>query len=459
VKRVFPLLALSTLVAAAPARAADFYYGADLSYVNEMEDCGAKYRVHGQAEDPFQIFKEHGTNLVRVRLWMDPTWTKYSNIADVEKTLARAKAQGLKVLLDFHYSDTWADGDKQPAPKAWADIKDPQVLADALYKYTFDTLTELARKGLEPELVQVGNETNVEMVGGKKGQPIDWKRNALLFNAGIKAVHDAGAGWKVRPQALIHIAQPENAEPWFAAAKEAGVTGYDLIGLSYYPKWSKETIAGLQATMNRLHRRYGVDVLVAETAYPWTLDYADTMPNLLGQDSLLPAYPATPGGQSRYLADLTQAVIAANGVGVIYWEPAWVSTACRTPWGQGSGWENATFFDFHKNDELLPAIDYATRAYVQPVEIALRFTLEGAQPQHLYLWGDFLGARDMIIPLKRDATGRWSYTTRLMPGQAVRYQVYDRLPIGAGLLPGDKGVASATVGQGDTVVSASVREP
>jgi arabinogalactan endo-1,4-beta-galactosidase len=183
------------------------------------------------------------------------------------------------------------------------------------------------------------------------------------------------------------------------------------------------------------------------------------MPNLLGQDSLLPAYPATPEGQSRYLADLTQAVIAANGVGVIYWEPAWVSTACRTPWGQGSGWENATFFDFHKGDELLPAIDYATRSYVQPVEVDFRFTLKGAQPEHLYLWGDFLGARDMIIPLKSDGSGHWSYSTRLMPGQAVRYQVYDRLPVGAGLLPGDKGVASATVGKGETVVSASLREP
>lgn len=456
------LLSISAMVAAAPAaRAADFYFGADLSYVNEMEDCGAKYRVRGQPDDPFHIFKAHGTNLVRVRLWMDPQWTKYSNLADVKKTLARAKAQGMPVLLDFHYSDTWADGDKQPAPKAWADIKDPKVLADDLYKYTFDTLTELAREGLEPAMVQVGNETNVELIGGKKGQPIDWTRNALLLNAGIKAVHDAGAGWKTPPRIMLHIAQPDTAEAWFAAATEAGVAGYDLIGLSYYPKWSKETIAGLQATMNRLHRRYGVDVLVAETAYPWTLDYADAMPNLLGQDSLLPAYPATPDGQSRYLADLAQAVIAANGVGVIYWEPAWVSTGCRTPWGQGSGWENATFFDFHHGDELLPAIDYQTRAYVQPVSVTFRVEVSGGQPERLYLWSDFLGARDMIIPLKSDGAGRWSYTTKLMPGQVVRYQVYDRLPVGNGLVPGEGGgaTASATVGKADSVVAVSVREP
>ena len=144
--------------------------------------------------------------------------------------------------------------------------------------------------------MQVGNETNVDLIGGQKGQPIDWTRNALLFNAGLKAVHDAGAGWKVPPRAMIHIAQPENAEPWFAAATTAGVTGYDLIGLSYYPKWSKETIAGLAATVNRLHRRYGVDVLVAETAYPWTFDFADPMPNLLGQELAAAGLPGDARG-------------------------------------------------------------------------------------------------------------------------------------------------------------------
>jgi arabinogalactan endo-1,4-beta-galactosidase len=260
---------------------------------------------------------------------------------------------------------------------------------------------------------------------------------------------------------MLHIAQPENAEPWFAAAKEAGVTGYDMIGLSYYSKWSRETIAGLAATINRLHRRYGVDVVVAETAYAWTLDYADSMPNLLGQDSLLRDYPATPDGQARYLVDLTQAVIGAGGSGVIYWEPAWVSTKCRTPWGQGSSWENATFFDFHKGNELLPGIDYQRHAYVQQVAVTFRFELQGAQPERLYLWGDFLGARDMIIPLKSDGAGHWSYTTWLMPRQPVRFQVYDRLPVGAGLLHGVGGgpTASATVGDGDSEIAATIRRP
>ena len=361
--RLALLLGMLGLVAG-QCHADPFYFGADLSYVNEMEDCGAKYREGGEPRDPFAIFKAHGANLVRVRLWNDPDWTRYSNLADVEKTIARAKAQGLQVLLDFHYSDTWADGDKQIAPKAWAGITDTGKLSQLLYQYTFDTLTALNAKGLAPELVQVGNETNPELLGGAKGKPIDWMRNAALLNAGIRAVHDAGAASPAKPRIMLHIAQPENAEAWFPKATAAGIKGYDLIGLSYYPKWSKRSLAGLGHTILQLRKTYGVDVMVVETAYPWTLENADAAPNLLGKDSLLPGYPATPAGQRRYLIDLTQIVIDHGGDGVVYWEPAWVSTPCKTPWATGSGWDNATFFDFHHGDAVLPGIDFMTHAYL-----------------------------------------------------------------------------------------------
>lgn len=362
-KRAF-LLFLLCLAAPVHAGADPFYFGADLSYVNEMEDCGAHYREGGVARDPFVIFKAHGANLVRVRLWNDPTWTRYSNLADVEKTIARAKAQGLQVLLDFHYSDTWADGDKQIPPKAWAGITDTGQLAKTLYQYTYDTLETLNAKGLAPELVQVGNETNPEILGGTKGKPIDWARDVTLLNAGIQAVHDAGAGFAVKPRIIIHIAQPENADGWFPKAVAAGLKGFDLIGLSYYPKWSIRTLAGLGHTILTLRKTLGVDVMVVETGYPWTLDNADAAPNLLGADGLLNGYPATPDGQKRYLIDLTQTVIDHGGDGVVYWEPAWVSTGCSTPWATGSAWDNATFFDFHHGDELLPGIDFMTHAYL-----------------------------------------------------------------------------------------------
>jgi len=344
------------------------YLGADLSYVNEMEDCGAVYRENGVAKDPYRIFKDHGANLVRVRLWNDARWTRYSDLSDVKETIRRARAAGMQVLLDFHYSDDWADGDKQIIPAAWAGIDKVDELAQVLHDYTYDTLGTLDRAGLMPELVQVGNETNGELLGRKDWgkRAIDWTRNAKLFNAGIRAVREAGRVASIQPRVMLHIAQPENVEPWFAAAATAGVTDFDLIGISYYKKWSSETIASLGATIKRLRATYPAEVVVVETSYPWTNQGADSMPNLLGPDTLIEGYPATPQGQLRYLVDLTQTVIDNGGSGTVYWEPAWVTSRCRTRWGQGSSWENATFFDFERGNEVLPGIDFMRHAYRMP---------------------------------------------------------------------------------------------
>ena len=355
------------------AESRHLYLGADLSYVNEMEDCGTVYRENGEVKDPFVIFKEHGANLVRVRLWNDASWTQYSDLSDVKKTIRRAKQQGMQVLLDFHYSDDWADGDKQIIPKAWASITDVNDLAQVLYNYTYDMLTTLDRAGLMPDMVQVGNETNPELMSSpsadklaSKTRNIDWQRNAKLFNAGIRAVRDAGKTASINPKIMLHIAQPENVEPWFAAAEQAGVTDFDVIGISYYKKWSTRSMAQLGETIKRLRATYNAEVLVVETAYPWTLEWADKMPNLLGKDSLIKKYPATPEGQKQYLIDLTQMVISNGGGGTVYWEPGWVSTQCKTRWGQGSAWENDTFFDFKHGNELLPGIDFMKHPYQLP---------------------------------------------------------------------------------------------
>ncbi|MGN7999029.1 glycoside hydrolase family 53 protein [Sphingomonas sp. 22176] len=338
-----------------------FYLGADLSFTNEMEACGAVFRAGGKPVDPFVLLKQKGGNLVRVRLWNDPQWTRYSNYDDVLKTIRRAHAAGLQVLLDFHYSDDWADGDKQIAPAAWAKLDlDAQVAA--LHNFTRDTLLKLAAAGQMPELVQVGNETNNELLGGVKGQAIDWKRNARLLNAGIAAVREAGKTTHSRPRVMLHIAQPENVIPWFDDATVAGVMDYDIIGISYYSKWSKLNLSGLGKVIDAAHRRYGADVMVVETAYPFTLESADQSTNLLGQDSLIPGYPATPAGQRKYLEDLSQTVLDSGGDGVVYWAPDWVSTRCKTRWGAGSNWENAAWFDL-KDFEALPALDFLGKIY------------------------------------------------------------------------------------------------
>lgn len=345
----------------APVPARGLYLGADLSYVNEMEDCGAVYRLRGKSMDPFTLLRKEGGNLVRVRIWVDPTWTKYSNYNDVLKTIRRAHLAGLQVLLDFHYSDTWADGGKQIAPVAWANLgTDEQI--KALHDYTFEILRRLDASHEMPEMVQVGNEINPELLGGKEGRPINWQRNALLINAGIKAVQEAGRLGSIAPRIMLHIAQPENILPWFDAATKAGVEGYDVIGISYYKKWSKWDLSQLKATIAEARRRYGKDVVVVETAYPFTLQNADAMPNLLGTDAVIPGYPATPEGQRRYMTDLTQLTLDAGGIGVVYWEPYWISTTCRTPWGQGSGWDNATWFG-NSDHEALPVFEWLHHKY------------------------------------------------------------------------------------------------
>jgi len=329
-------------------QAVSFYKGADLSYVNEMEDCGALYKTsEGEIEDPYSIFKQAGANLVRYRLWHNPNWTNYSNLEDVKRAIQRAKAHNFKVLLDFHYSDTWADPNQQQIPSAWlAHINDTEVLGNLLYEYTLTTLNELATLDLTPDIVQVGNEINPMILqDGDLQWPIDWTRNAALLNKGIKAVRDFSEAQQTQVEVMLHIAQPENALWWFEQASNNGVTDYDWIGLSYYPKWSEYNLNNVGEALSTLILTYDKKLMVVETAYPYTLTDIDNANNILGNDALINGFPATEQGQLDYLNNLSQAIYDAGGMGLIYWEPAWVSTSCSTLWGQGSHWDNATLFD------------------------------------------------------------------------------------------------------------------
>lgn len=348
----------------APKPAGGLYLGGDLSYVNEMEDCGAVYRDQGKPVDPFALLAAKGGTIVRVRLWNHATWTEYSDLPDVTKTIRRARAAGMQVLLDFHYSDDWADGGKQLTPKAWEGL-DTAAQAKALHDYTRDTLHTLDAAGAMPDMVQVGNESNPELLGGREHVAIDWARNARLFNAGIAAVREVGRTATKNPRIMLHIAQPENVLPWFDAARAAAVTDFDVIGISYYSKWSKWSLPQLKQTIATAKSRFGADVIVVETGYPFTLAPGDTATNLLGADALMKGYPASPAGQRRFMIDLTQLTIDAGGAGVVYWEPNWVSTRCGTRWGKGSDWENAAWFDYRRHDAL-PVFDWLRYPYRRP---------------------------------------------------------------------------------------------
>jgi len=333
----------------------DFYYGADLSYVNEMEDCGAIYTdMDNNIKDPFKIFYEAGANLIRIRLWHNPKWTNYSNYEDVKKSIRRAKSDQMKVLLDFHYSDTWADPSKQEIPSDWLNyINDTETLGDLLYNYTFDTLNNLANSGLLPDIVQIGNEINPMILQHDELKwPIDWVRNSSLINKGIKAVRDISSKTSVNVEVMLHIAQPENGLWWFKEADSAGISDYDWIGLSYYPIWSEYTLSNISLPLKTLIDNYNKRLMIVETAYPFTLQNADNANNILNEDSLISGYSASQQGQLNYLNELKKKIEEAGGEGLIYWEPAWVSTNCKTLWGQGSHWDNATLFD-HNNKSTL----------------------------------------------------------------------------------------------------------
>lgn len=362
-----------------PISLPDFFRGVDMSYVNEMEDCGAVYRVNGEAQEPFSMFAEQGANLVRARLWHNPTWTDYSNLADVQKTFQRAKASGMFTLLSIHYSDEWADPGKQHIPAAWKEIEETEELAQAVYDYTRDVLLTLHENGAMPDFVQVGNETNGGLL--KEIVDNDWPRDAQLFNAGIRAIRDVSAELGTGTQIVLHVAQPENTGWWFREAIANGVTDFDVIGISYYPQWSTFGVADMGGQVTTLRQLFGKEVMVVETAYPWTYETAvDTADNVL--DKGISAYPVTVKGQRQFMIDLTQTLVNNGALGVVYWEPAWVSTECHTLWGQGSHWENATFFDFQNENELHAGADFLGYEYGRP-SIPVDGVVEAAYGQPL----------------------------------------------------------------------------
>lgn len=337
------------------------YLGADLSYVNEIEKCGAFFKEKGIKKEPYKLFKDKGCNLVRVRLWHNPQPNTHSNFEDVKESIKRAKANKMEVLLDIHYSDTWADPGKQYLPKAWAKITDVKILGDSVYNYTYATLMKLKKANLLPEMVQVGNETNSEILQPEDvaaKDDIDWNRNSQLLNKGIKAVRDVSKKTGATIEIMLHVAQPENALTWFAAASKNNLTDYDWIGISYYPLWSEVKFDGLPAAINTLVTTHKKRLMVVETAFPYSMHNADPANNILTEKALLDGYPATPEGQKKYMIDLVKLTLKGGGSGVVYWEPAWVTSSCKTLWGDGSHWDNATLFDSQNQNEALPAFDF-----------------------------------------------------------------------------------------------------
>jgi arabinogalactan endo-1,4-beta-galactosidase len=319
----------------------DFVKGVDLSLASELQSHGVKYKDGGQVKDLLTIFKDHGCNCVRLRLFVNPDGTRGQvNTLDYTIALAkRVKAMGLLLLVDFHYSDGWADPGHQVIPTEWAALPHAQ-LTDEVYTYTRDTLAAFQAAGCLPDMVQVGNEVSNGMMwpaGGPLTDDTKWDAFADFLKAGIRAVREY-PGVKV----VIHLANGDRqglCKWFFDHCRDHGV-GYDVIGLSYYP-FTDGSLDALKANLAFLSRTYHTDIMVVETGFFAAGGSAGKTP-----------YPTTPAGQQAFLADLMSIVAATpggHGRGVFYWAPEMIGS------GGGNKWGNRALFD--ENGNALPAID------------------------------------------------------------------------------------------------------
>jgi len=422
----------------------EFYFGHDLSYVNQMEDCGAIFKENGVPKDVYTIFADHGTNLVRVRLWLDPSWWQdsliqpdgvkphYNDLEDVKETIQRAKEAGMQVMLGLHYSDFWADPGRQLIPRAWLNVAySLEDLKDSVYNYTKRVLTELDHDGLMPDFVKIGNETNggfLRHIPEENGyEPIasvsdSWIRHAQLFNAGIAAVREVGATASVNPKIVIHFSNKLNGQVWnYNNIISNGVTDFDVIGISYYFAWHGGSITELESTISTLVSSFSTyEVMVVETGYLWTTENFDAMGNIINKPD--PQYlPVIPEKQLEYLVDFSRSVMRAGGKGVVFWEPAWVTTSCRTPWGTGSSHDHVVFFDPQNTNFIeFGGGNWCNPEYYTDLttkKITFKVDMKDADISNgVFISGTWTGDPMQIVPMANEGNGIFSYFTYLHSG-------------------------------------------
>ncbi len=327
----------------------DFIKGMDVSQVISLENSGVKYyNFDGEEEDVIKILADYGFNYIRVRVWNNPFDSKGNGYGGGNCTIdtalelgKRATKYNMKLLVDFHYSDFWADPGKQYVPIAWNDM-DIDSKAQALYDYTFDSLTKLKNAGVDVGMVQIGNEINNGIAGEDR-----WFNRASLLEQGSKATR------KVFPNAKIalHFANPENSDNYKSIASKLNYyeIDYDVFASSYYPYWHG-TLENLESTLNYISSTYDKDVMVAETSYAFTLEDSDFSSNTIGEGSSVEKpQPYTIQGQSNQIVDVIQSVANMDrGIGVFYWEGCWISVGTES-WEKnhelwekyGSGWASS----------------------------------------------------------------------------------------------------------------------
>lgn len=339
-----------------PGRAALSVMGADISSLKKSGDKGGVYAYEdGTQADALEILREHGMNWARIRIWVNSP-DGYHGKAQILEMAKRLKKNKIKLLVDFHYADSWADPGKQPKPEAWQDL-DFDGLKQALYDHTYEICNALKEQDTPPDMVQIGNEITNGMLWPDGKNDKSFENLAALLKEGFGAVKNCSPETRVMLQ-LDNGGKNEMYRWWFDSIIEREVP-FDLIGVSYYPYWHG-SLADLQENLNDIAVRYDKDIIVVETAYAFTPDDNDNYENIIRVEER-PGYPFTPEGQARMFGDvmtIVRAVPNGRGLGVMWWDATWTAVP-GNGWEparptSGNNWENQALFDFE--NRALPAM-------------------------------------------------------------------------------------------------------
>jgi len=321
----------------------EFVSSVDISrYPEVMQYNPVFYDLENKQKDFLTILKENGVNTIRLKLWVDPE-NEHASFAEVKQFSQTLHFQGFKTWLTVHYSDSWADPGKQVTPQRWQGLSF-SALKDSVSAYTQKVVEEM-----DPDFIQIGNEINPGFLH-PQGNINNFDQFKQLLEAGISATRGADPNAKI----MLHYAGISGAYSFYNKLNDLD---FDIIGLSYYPWWHGKDLTQLELTLTQLSESFDRDVIVAETAYPFTLDWNDWTNNIVGSEDqlVLPEYPATPQGQQDFIMQIRKITWenVERGLGFSYWggeQIAWKGSEGTN----ASPWENLALFDF--GNKALPVL-------------------------------------------------------------------------------------------------------
>ncbi len=319
----------------------------DLSFAPLMESYGVSYKDNNKIMPLLQICKNHGINTIRIRLWHSPI-SNSSSLNEVLSFAKQCKTAGFKFYLDIHYSDTWADPGKQTLPNAWQACTRLSLL-DSVSQYTENVLLQFKSQNCLPEYIQIGNEVNQGMLWnfGKLSNFNDtnWNYFKAIQEAAIAKIKTLSPSSKI----ILHYAGLQGAYGYYTKAQQMQIP-FDLLGISYYPWWHGD-LTDLKNCITQLNQ-FSKPIILAETAYPFTLNWNDWTNNIVGtSNQLLPSLPASALGQSNFIDSLWKIMNPTNQnqtYGICYWAPEYVAYKGAQD-TSASPWENLCLFDFQNN--------------------------------------------------------------------------------------------------------------